>query len=130
MRRPLSPLGHLLSAGVLTFLAGISIQYVLLFGGDRALYLDIPRGYSSAALVAGGVASAVAFLVVLVREHRELRRGPGAMSRRRRGSPVSGRGHPPVRARGGTLPATGSRAPSRHGRAEERPGRRAGAPAP
>ena len=77
VRRPLSPLGHLLSAGVLTFLAGISIQYVLLFGGDRALYLDIPRGYSSVALVAGGVASAVAFLVVLVREHRELRRGSG-----------------------------------------------------
>lgn len=67
-RRPLGPLGHLFSAAVLTFLAGISIQYVLLFGGDRALYLEIPRGWSSAALVAGGAASAVAFLVVLARE--------------------------------------------------------------
>ena len=74
VRRPLGPLGHLFSAAVLTFLAGISIQYVLLFGGDRALYLEIPRGWSSAALVAGGAASAVAFLVVLVREWRGGRR--------------------------------------------------------
>ena len=68
LRRPLGPLGHLLSALVLTFMAGISVEFLLLFGGDRALYLEIPRGYSSAALVAGGAASAIAFLVVLARE--------------------------------------------------------------
>ena len=71
VRRPLGPPGHLFSAVVLTFLAGISIQFILLFGGDRALYLEIPRGYSSAALVVGGLASAVAFLVVLAREYRK-----------------------------------------------------------
>ena len=71
VRRPLGPLGHLFSAVVLTFLAGISIQFILLFGGDRALYLEIPRGYSSAALVVGGLASTVAFLVVLAREYRK-----------------------------------------------------------
>lgn len=70
IRRPLGPLGHLFSAIVLTFMAGISVEFILLFGGDRALYLEIPRGYSSAALVVGGIASAIAFLVVLVREHR------------------------------------------------------------
>ena len=70
IRRPLGPLGHLFSALVLTFMAGISVEFILLFGGDRALYLEIPRGYSSAALVAGGAASAIAFLAVLVREHR------------------------------------------------------------
>ena len=70
LRRPLGPLGHLFSAIVLTFMAGISIEFILLFGGDRALYLEIPRGWSSAALVVGGVASAIAFLVVLAREHR------------------------------------------------------------
>ena len=71
LRRPLGPLGHLFSAIVLTFMAGISVEFILLFGGDRALYLEIPRGWSSAALVAGGVSSAIAFLVVLVRERRE-----------------------------------------------------------
>ena len=75
LRRPLGPLGHLFSACVLTFMAGISVQFVLLFGFDRALYLEIPRIYSSSALVVGGFASALAFIAVLVREHRGTRRG-------------------------------------------------------
>ena len=75
VRRPLGPLGHLFSACVLTFMAGISVQFVLLFGFDRALYLEIPRIYSSSALVVGGFASALAFIAVLVREHRAARRG-------------------------------------------------------
>ena len=75
LRRPLGPLGHLFSACVLTFMAGISVQFVLLFGFDRALYLEIPRIYSSSALVVGGFASALAFLAVLVRERRGARRG-------------------------------------------------------
>ena len=75
LRRPLGPLGHLFSACVLTFMAGISVQFVLLFGSDRALYLEIPRMYSSSALVIGGFASALAFVAVLVREHRGARRG-------------------------------------------------------
>ena len=77
VRRPLGPLGQLFSAGVLTFMAGISVQFILLFGGDRALYLEIPRGYSSAALVVGGFASAIAFLVALVRERRSGEAGRG-----------------------------------------------------
>ena len=79
IRRPLGPLGHLWSAVVLTFMAGISVEFILLFGSDRALYLEIPRGWSSAALVVGGVASAIAFLVVLVRERRA--RGEGQRPR-------------------------------------------------
>ena len=75
LRRPLGPLGHLFSACVLTFMAGISVQFVLLFGFDRALYLEIPRMYSSSALVVGGFASALAFVVVLVRERHGTRRG-------------------------------------------------------
>ena len=75
LRRPLGPLGHLFSACVLTFMAGISVQFVLLFGFDRALYLEIPRMYSSSALVVGGFASALAFIAVLVRERRDARRG-------------------------------------------------------
>ena len=75
LRRPLGPLGHLFSACVLTFMAGISIEFVMLFGMDRALYLEIPRLYSSSALVIGGFASALAFVTVLVREHRSPRRG-------------------------------------------------------
>ena len=76
LRGPLGPLGHLFSVCVLTFMAGISVQYILLFGSDRALYLEIPRSYSSSALVVGGFASALAFLVVLVREGRRPRAGP------------------------------------------------------
>ena len=75
LRRRLGPLGHLFSACVLTFMAGISIEFVMLFGMDRALYLEIPRLYSSSALVVGGFASAVAFVAVLVRERRGPRRG-------------------------------------------------------
>ncbi len=75
LRRPLGPLGHLLSVCVLTFMAGISVEFVLLFGSDRALYLEIPRMYSSSALVIGGFASALAFVAVLVRERRGTRRG-------------------------------------------------------
>ena len=75
LRRPLGPLGHLFSACVLTFMAGISVQFVLLFGSDRALYLEIPRMYSSSALVIGGFASALAFVAVLVRERRGSRHG-------------------------------------------------------
>ena len=71
IRRPLGPLGHLFSAVVLTFMAGISVEFILLFGGDRALYLEIPRGWSSAALVVGGITSAIAFLVVLMRERHD-----------------------------------------------------------
>ena len=74
LRRPLGPLGQLFSACVLTFMAGISVQYILLFGADRALYLEVPRSYSSSALVIGGFASALAFLAVLVREWRRSRR--------------------------------------------------------
>ena len=81
LRRPLGPLGHLFSACVLTFMAGISVQFVLLFGFDRALYLEIPRMYSSSALVIGGFASALAFIAVLVREHRHARRGTDDGSR-------------------------------------------------
>ena len=81
LRRPLGPLGHLFSACVLTFMAGISVQFVLLFGMDRALYLEIPRMYSSSALVVGGFASALAFVVVLVRERRGTRRGTDDGSR-------------------------------------------------
>ena len=81
VRRPLGPLGHLFSACVLTFMAGISVQFVLLFGFDRALYLEIPRIYSSSALVVGGFASALAFISVLVRERRGTRRGTDDGSR-------------------------------------------------
>ena len=75
LRRPLGPLGHLFCACVLTFMAGISVEFVMLFGTDRALYLEIPRMYSSSALVVGGFASALAFVAVLVRERRGTRRG-------------------------------------------------------
>ena len=75
LRRPLGPLGHLFCACVLTFMAGISVEFVMLFGMDRALYLEVPRMYSSSALVVGGFASALAFIAVLVRERRGTRRG-------------------------------------------------------
>lgn len=69
-RRPVGTLGELLCAAVLTFMAGMATQYLLLFGADPTPYLDVPKGLSSAALAIGGLAAAIAFLYALYRERR------------------------------------------------------------
>ncbi|HSR73063.1 MAG TPA: TRAP transporter small permease [Kiloniellales bacterium] len=68
IRKPLGPLGNLLCAGVLAFLAWKSLEYTKIFGADPSPYLALPRGFSSGAMVVGGFAAALAFLVVLWRE--------------------------------------------------------------
>lgn len=70
VRRPVAMLGHISCAGMMIFIAWISTKYVFLFGADRTPYLELPKGVSSVALVIGGFASAIAFLVALVRDHK------------------------------------------------------------
>ncbi len=66
--------GYTLNIGVLLFMAWVSVQYVLLFGGDIAIYAQIPMGWSSSALVFGTIGAAMAFLAEFYREWMSRRR--------------------------------------------------------
>ncbi|MFQ5760611.1 MAG: TRAP transporter small permease [Acidiferrobacterales bacterium] len=70
VRRPVAILGYILCIATLIFMAWTSAEYVSLFGGDRTPYLAMPKGVSTVALVIGGVAAAIAFLVTLLRERK------------------------------------------------------------
>ena len=74
MRMPLALAGYLLCIGMLAFLGVISTRFVMLFGADPSPYLDLPTGWSTAALAIGGFAAATAFLVLLLREFAALLR--------------------------------------------------------
>ena len=54
--------------GILFFLGAISFNYVTLFGGDLTIHMGFFKGFSTGALMVGGVATGLAFLVILVRE--------------------------------------------------------------
>lgn len=68
VRRPLSIAGYVLCTVMMVFLGIISSRFVALFGADTSPYLDIPSGYSTAALVVGGFLVAAAFLAMALRE--------------------------------------------------------------
>jgi len=70
IRRPIGLLGNIVSVGILLFLGGISFHYVTLFGGDLTVHMRFFKGFSTGALMVGGFAAALAFLVILVREAR------------------------------------------------------------
>ncbi len=67
-KRPIGLLGNVLCVGVLCFLGGISFNYVTLFGGDLTVHMRFFKGFSTGALMVGGFAGGLAFLVILVRE--------------------------------------------------------------
>ena len=69
--------GHVLCIGVLLFMAWISLDFVRLFGGDVALYVEIPTGWSTSALVFGSAGAAMAFAAEFFREWRARRRAAG-----------------------------------------------------
>ena len=66
-------IGTLASVAVLAFMGWISIDFLVLFGGDTSPYLDVATGLSSSALVFGAFGGALAFLVALHRERRRRR---------------------------------------------------------
>ena len=70
IKRPIALLGNLVSIGMLLFLGGISFYYVTLFGGDLTVHMRFLKGFSTGALMVGGFAGGLAFLVILVREAR------------------------------------------------------------
>jgi C4-dicarboxylate transporter DctQ subunit len=70
VRRPLGLFGNIVSVGILLFLGGVSFHYVTLFGGDLTVHMRFFKGFSTGALMVGGFAAALAFLLILVREAR------------------------------------------------------------
>lgn len=75
LRGPVAKLGAAVNIAVLLFMGWVSFDFVRLFGGDVALYVELPMGWSTSALVFGSVGAAMAFLAEFYKEH--LRRGGG-----------------------------------------------------
>lgn len=60
----------ILSAAVFLYVAVISFQYLQLFGGDKTVYLRIPTGWFSSALVIGSGAAALAYAAHFYRDFK------------------------------------------------------------
>ncbi len=67
--------GYAVNVIVLCMMAYVSFDFVRLFGGDVALYVQLPMGVSTSALVFGAAGAAMAYAVEFFREwHRRSRR--------------------------------------------------------
>lgn len=73
--------GFAVNVAVLLFMGWISLDFVQLFGGDVALYAEIPTGWSTSALVFGSVGAAMAFIAEFGREWLVRRRAAGGSGR-------------------------------------------------
>jgi TRAP-type C4-dicarboxylate transport system permease small subunit len=69
--------GYTVNVGVLLFMAWVSLDFVRLFGGDVALYVQIPTGWSTSALVFGSAGAAMAYFAEFYKEWRHRNRGEG-----------------------------------------------------
>lgn len=65
-RRLVARVGLAFNAAVLGLLAWVSFDFVRLFGGDMALYVQLPMGVSTSALVFGAAGAAMAFAAKFV----------------------------------------------------------------
>jgi TRAP-type C4-dicarboxylate transport system permease small subunit len=74
LTRTLSIVASLFAAGIFTYLAIVSIQYVSLFGSDRLLYLRLEKGWFMAAMVGGPALAAIAYVIVAIQDFRTTRR--------------------------------------------------------
>lgn len=72
LRGAVADFGYVVNIGVLLFMAYVSLDYVMRFGGDVALYAEIPMAWSTSALVFGSLGAAMAFLAEF-RSHRRVR---------------------------------------------------------
>lgn len=74
--------GYAVNIFVLSLMAWVSLDFVRLFGGDVALYVQIPTGWSTSALVFGAAGAAMAYTAEFFKEWRARSRtaGPGAAS--------------------------------------------------
>jgi TRAP-type C4-dicarboxylate transport system permease small subunit len=66
--------GYALCVAVLLFMGWVSFDFVRQFGGDVALYVEIPTGWSTSALAFGAVGAAMAYAAEFYREWRARRR--------------------------------------------------------
>jgi TRAP-type C4-dicarboxylate transport system permease small subunit len=66
LRRFVVRAGLAFNVAVLGLLAWVSFDFVRLFGGDMALYVGLPMGVSTSALVFGAAGAALAFAAQLV----------------------------------------------------------------
>lgn len=62
--------GYAVNIGVLLAMAWVSLDFVRLFGGDVALYVEIPVGWSTSALVCGAAGAAMAYMAEFYKEWR------------------------------------------------------------
>lgn len=69
--------GYAVNIGVLLAMAWVSFDFVRLFGGDVALYVEIPVGWSTSALVWGAAGAAMAYMAEFFREWRRRGVSPG-----------------------------------------------------
>ncbi len=75
LREPLALAVQLVAAVALTVLAYHAFTYVTLFGGDELVYLGLPRGWFTSAMLVGAAACALAFLADAWRQWRHRERG-------------------------------------------------------
>lgn len=78
LRRFIGAFADLLSAASFAYLAFFSLDYLALFGGDKTIYLKIPKGWFVSAMVIGSVLLALAFLVDFLRGLRAPQAAPVA----------------------------------------------------
>lgn len=71
LQAPVAYIGYAFSIAVLAFVAFVSFNFVRLFGGDVALYVQVPTGVSTSALVFGFAGAAMAYLAEFTREWRQ-----------------------------------------------------------
>ena len=69
--------GYAVNIGVLSAMAWVSFDFVKLFGGDVALYVAIPVGWSTSALVWGAAGAAMAYTAEFFKEWRRRDNLPG-----------------------------------------------------
>jgi TRAP-type C4-dicarboxylate transport system permease small subunit len=67
VRRILAPAGLAFNVAVLGLLAYVSYDFVRLFGGDKTLYVGLPTGVSTSALIFGAAGAAMAYAAALVK---------------------------------------------------------------
>ncbi|WP_366655453.1 TRAP transporter small permease [Fodinicurvata sp. EGI_FJ10296] len=71
IQQALTLFSHVLSALVFAYLSWGAFSYVSLFGGDATTYMKLPKGVFQSALLIGGIAVALAFLLPVRRRFRD-----------------------------------------------------------
>jgi len=66
----IAKLGYAVNIGVLLAMAWVSLDFVMRFGGDVALYVAVPVGWSTSALAWGAAGAAMAYTAEFYKEWR------------------------------------------------------------